>query len=405
MAGSEGIGRGCSSCRKAVGPDYEVQPSPFRLAEADFLGPSLGVIAPTPVVRTAPGPTAWAWACPGSLFVGLRDPAVAFWPGSSSVPWGGATRLSLAPWGSEVRLCSDQLSLIKECLLQLPSNYKQSSKLLELADLLRVAGDDRTERKGKVLILLVQQALQLQDYKAANMHCQELMASGYSESWEVCSQLGQSEGYRDMAVRQDLIAYALTHCPPSAIKSLLAASNTLRTEILYHAVSYQMHPSEKGESIHTSKQPLASKIESPVGVDTSIPSRQSADLLQWTTAKTMKVISDTTLTTKAMLHAVSDRQWWKKSLTYLRPLHGQEFGDVLKTTNGTNAAIEKQGCHTFYESLIDEPYLANNEVTYTTYQHNPSESFAEVLLRTGKLAETKSEGHDQFPSTEDNINT
>ncbi|KAL8172892.1 UNVERIFIED_CONTAM: hypothetical protein K2H54_030677 [Gekko kuhli] len=114
----------------------------------------------------------------------------------------------------------------------------------------------------------------------------------------------------------------------------------------------------------------------------------------------MKVLSDTTLTTKAMLHAVSDRQWWKKSLTYLRPLHGQEFGDVLKTTPGTNAAIEKQGCHPFYESLIDDPYLSNNEVTYTTYQHNPSESFAEVLLRTGKLAETKSEGHDQFPATE-----
>nr|XP_056712438.1 NBAS subunit of NRZ tethering complex [Euleptes europaea] len=300
----------------------------------------------------------------------------------------------------QVRLCSDQLSLIKECLLQLPSNYKQSAKLLELADLLRVAGDDQIERKGKVLILLVEQALQLQDYKAANMHCQELMASGYSESWEVCSQLGQSEGYKDMAVRQELIAYALTHCPPSAIKSLLAASNTLRTEILYHAVNYQMHPSEKGESINTSRQPLASKTEPPLEVDTSIPSKQSTDLLQWTTAKTMKVLSDTTLTTKAMLHAVSDRQWWKKSLTYLRPLHGQEFGDVLKTTTGANAAIEKQGCHPFYESLIDDPYLANHEVTYTSHQHSPSESFAEVLLRTGKLAETESEGHDRFPSAE-----
>ncbi|XP_077167102.1 NBAS subunit of NRZ tethering complex isoform X2 [Paroedura picta] len=300
----------------------------------------------------------------------------------------------------QVRLSSDRLSLIKECLSQLPNNYRQSARLLELADLLRVAGDNQTERKGKVLILLVEQALRLENYKAANMHCQELMASGDSESWDVCSQLGQSEGFQDMAVRQELLAYALTHCPPSAIKSLLAASCSLRTEILYRAVNYQMHPAEKGESLQTSRPTLASKTESALEVDSNIPSTQSTDLLQWTTAKTMKVLSDTTLTTKAMLHAVSDRQWWKKSLTYLRPLHGQEFGDVLKTTTGANAAIGKQGCHPFYESLIDDPYLANNEVTYTTYQHSPSESFAEVLLRTGKLAETKSEGHDQFPATE-----
>lgn len=39
-------------------------------------------------------------------------------------------------------------------------------------------------------------------------------------------------------------------------------------------------------------------------------------------------------------------------------------------------------------------------MTYDTYQHVPAESFAEVLLRTGKLAETKSEGEEVFPTTE-----
>ncbi|RLW12371.1 hypothetical protein DV515_00000696 [Chloebia gouldiae] len=134
--------------------------------------------------------------------------------------------------------------------------------------------------------------------------------------------------------------------------------------------------------------------------ETSVPSGQSADLLYWTTSKTMKVLSNTTLTTKAMLHAVSDGQWWKKSLTYLRPLHGQEFGDVLKSGSGENATVEKQGCHPFYESLIDDPYVAESEVSYGTYENNSLESFAEVLLRTGKLAETKSEGKDLLPTTE-----
>uniref|UniRef100_A0A8D0HP89 NBAS subunit of NRZ tethering complex n=1 Tax=Sphenodon punctatus TaxID=8508 RepID=A0A8D0HP89_SPHPU len=290
---------------------------------------------------------------------------------------------------TRLRLCSDRLSLIKECLAQLPTNYKQSAKLLGLANLLRVAGDDQTERKGQVLILLVEQALQFHDYKAANMHCQELMATGYFKSWEVCSQLGQSEGYQDLGTRQELMAYALTHCPPNAIESLLAASSTLQTQILYQAVNYQIRPSEGGENINISGPLLL--------ISKDISSKPSADLLYWTTAKTMQALSNTTMTTKAMLHAVSDRQWWKKSLTYLRPLHGQEFGDVLKSSTGVNKETEKQGCHPFYESVIEEPYA---EVSYTTYHQNPLESFAEVLLRTGKLAETKSEGVDLFPTTE-----
>uniref|UniRef100_A0A8C3M7D1 NBAS subunit of NRZ tethering complex n=1 Tax=Geospiza parvula TaxID=87175 RepID=A0A8C3M7D1_GEOPR len=293
----------------------------------------------------------------------------------------------------QVRLCSDRLSLIKDCLAQMSTNYKQPAKLLGLANLLRVAGDDQMERKGQVLILLVEQALSFQDYKAASMHCQELMATGYSKSWEVCSQLGQSEGFQDLGMRQELMAFALTHCAPCAIEALLAVSSSLQTQILYQAVNYQFLPSEGGENSSISGPSLL------ISKDTEV-SFNSADLLYWTTSKTMKVLSNTTLTTKAMLHAVSDGQWWKRSLTYLRPLHGQEFGDVLKSGSGENATVEKQGCHPFYESLIDDPYIAESEVSYGTYQNNSLESFAEVLLRTGKLAETKSEGKDLLPTTE-----
>ncbi|XP_010131612.1 PREDICTED: neuroblastoma-amplified sequence-like, partial [Buceros rhinoceros silvestris] len=134
--------------------------------------------------------------------------------------------------------------------------------------------------------------------------------------------------------------------------------------------------------------------------ENSISSSQPADLLYWTTSKTMKVLSNTTMTTKAMLHAVSDRQWWKRSLTYLRPLHGQEFGDALKSGPGDNATVEKQGCHPFYESLIADPYVGESEISYGTYQNNSLESFAEVLLRTEKLTETKSEEKDLLPTTE-----
>lgn len=34
-----------------------------------------------------------------------------------------------------------------------------------------------------------------------------------------------------MAIRQELMAFALTHCPPSSIELLLAASSSLQTEV------------------------------------------------------------------------------------------------------------------------------------------------------------------------------
>ncbi|KAH0516284.1 Neuroblastoma-amplified sequence [Microtus ochrogaster] len=252
----------------------------------------------------------------------------------------------------QVRLCSDRISLIKECVLQSPTCYKQSAKLLGLAELLRVAGEDPEERRGQVLILLVEQALHVQDYKAARMYCQDLMAAGYPKSWAVCSQLGQSEGFQDLATRQELMAFAMTHCPPSSIELLLAASSSLQTED-----------------------------------DLSALGSSSADLLHWTTATTMKVLSNTTTTTKAVLQSVSDGQWWKKSLAYLRPLQGQEFGGAYGMGTVANDNLEQQGCHPFYESVITNPFVT--EV--------PVESFAEVLLRAGKLAEAKTE---VFPTTE-----
>ncbi|XP_037669373.1 neuroblastoma-amplified sequence isoform X2 [Choloepus didactylus] len=295
----------------------------------------------------------------------------------------------------QVRLYSDRIGLIKECISESPTCYKQSTKLLGLAELLRVAGEDLEERRGQVLILLVEQALRFYDYKAASMHCRELMAAGYSKSWDVCSQLGQSEGYQNLATRQELMAFALTHCPPGNIEPLLAASSSLQTQILYQRVNFQIHP-EVGENISVS--PFISKALQEDEV--SLAGRNSADFLHWTTAATMKVLSNTTATTKAVLQTVSDGQWWKTSLSYLRPLRGQGFSGAYQTGIVANEGLEKQGCHPFYESVISNPFITESEVTYDPYQHIPVESFAEVLLRTGKLAESKTEGEEVFPPTE-----
>ncbi|XP_059211796.1 NBAS subunit of NRZ tethering complex [Centropristis striata] len=296
----------------------------------------------------------------------------------------------------QVRLRSDRLSLIEECIAPCPTAYKQSTTLLNLASLLRVAGDDKDTRKGQVLTLLAEQALQCLDFKASYIHCQDLMAAGYSPAWDVCSLLGQCEGYADLEARQELLAFSLTHCPPDNIHGLLAASSDLQTQVLYQAVNYQMEPviTESGrEADETdSVKACAPSVGSPVGT--------AGDLLHRTTAKTMEVLTTTGLTTKAVLTKVSDHRWWKESLNKLRPLQGHGAGASSQEGACENSNLQRQGCSPFYQELIDDPYVDLSQDVYSSYKDVPQENFAEVLLRTGKLAEAKTEGKTLFPATE-----
>uniref|UniRef100_A0A3Q3DDB3 NBAS subunit of NRZ tethering complex n=1 Tax=Hippocampus comes TaxID=109280 RepID=A0A3Q3DDB3_HIPCM len=268
----------------------------------------------------------------------------------------------------QVRLRSDRLSLVNECVTHCATAYKQSTTLLSVASLLRVAGTLAT-RKGQVLTLLAEQALQCLDFKASYIHCQDLMAAGYSPAWDVCSLLGQCEGFTDLEARQQLLAFSLTHCPPDNIHVLLAASSDLQTQV------------------------------EPAHAHTIISDESnSSKLLHRTTAKTMEVLATTGLTTKAVLNAVSDHRWWKQSLNYLRPLHGQD--EASEERSSENSKLERQGCCSFYQELIDLPYVDPSQDVYSSYKDVPPENFAEVLLRTGKLAEAKTEGTTLFPATE-----
>uniref|UniRef100_A0A9J8AEJ9 NBAS subunit of NRZ tethering complex n=1 Tax=Cyprinus carpio carpio TaxID=630221 RepID=A0A9J8AEJ9_CYPCA len=274
----------------------------------------------------------------------------------------------------QVRLRTDRLSLIKECISQCPTAYRQSTLLLSLARLLRVAGDDEAKRKGQVLTLLAEQALRCQDFKASYIHCQDLMAAGYSDGWDVCAQLGQCEAYSQLSARQKLMAFALTHCPPSSIQNLLATSSSLQTQqALFSPHHEERHHRHTGAAVPGSINPT--------------------DLLHRTTARTLEVLTNTTMTTRAVLTAVSDSHWWRESLSVLRPL--SHTGSANQ-----NADLEKQGCSPFYEELFNDPYVNTSEDVYSSYNYTPQEDFAEVLLRTGKLAETNSEGQNLFPATE-----
>lgn len=54
---------------------------------------------------------------------------------------------------------------------------------------------------------------------------------GYGLAWDVCSLLGQCDGYGELEARQELLAFSLTHCPPDSIHGLLAASSDLQSQV------------------------------------------------------------------------------------------------------------------------------------------------------------------------------
>uniref|UniRef100_A0A672QK04 Neuroblastoma-amplified sequence n=1 Tax=Sinocyclocheilus grahami TaxID=75366 RepID=A0A672QK04_SINGR len=276
-------------------------------------------------------------------------------------------------FGRCLRLRTDRLSLIKQCISQCPTAYRQSTLLLSLARLLRVAGDDEAKRKGQVLTLLAEQALRCQDFKASYIHCQDLMAAGYSDGWDVCAQLGQCEAYSQLSARQKLMAFALTHCPPSSIQNLLAASSSLQTQV---------------SSILT--QTIFKSMSDLKQTGAAVPgSINPTDLLHRTTARTIEVLTNTTTTTRAVLTAVSDSHWWRESLSLLRPLISKLYAKNVRRNK------PKPKCDIPCSLLIFQ-----SEDVYSSYNYTPQEDFAEVLLRTGKLAETNSEGQNLFPATE-----
>uniref|UniRef100_A0AAZ3QC43 Neuroblastoma-amplified sequence n=1 Tax=Oncorhynchus tshawytscha TaxID=74940 RepID=A0AAZ3QC43_ONCTS len=196
----------------------------------------------------------------------------------------------------QVRLRVERLSIIEQCISQCSKAYTQSALLLDLASLLRVAGNTHTPR----LVLC---------------YCDISPSStGYGDGWEVCSLLGQCEGYMDLRARQELI------------HPLLAASSDLQTQ---------------------SAGPPSSV--SPLG-------GAAGDLLHRTTNRTIEVLASTGLTTKAVLTAVSDHKWWKNQLNYLRPLHGRSGGSKA-VGREENSGLERQGVNPFYQGLFDDPYV------------------------------------------------
>lgn len=59
-------------------------------------------------------------------------------------------------------------------------------QLLRLASLLQMSGSDEMTRRGRVLSLVAQRALDHDDFIVAYSTCAELMKTGHIPGWKIC---------------------------------------------------------------------------------------------------------------------------------------------------------------------------------------------------------------------------
>ncbi|XP_048583516.1 NBAS subunit of NRZ tethering complex isoform X2 [Nematostella vectensis] len=263
----------------------------------------------------------------------------------------------------EVRLCDDKLGLVKRALDGSPSAYTKTNKVLRLAGLLQVSGQDEVLRRGRVRMLVAQAAFQEKDYDFACSMCRELIKEGYEDAWTICRVIGETEEYKDLKARQSLLAFALTHCSPDAIEELIHSRSLVETQILYTELSRQMDTIDEKQT------------DEPEG------STVSRSLM-------------------------TGRDWLKTTVTWLRPLQkGTQNGSVEHHSDKKIEDKMTQMFHPFYSSLIrDEDSKQFDGLPYEKLlrqrRANGSFNVSHCLLRTQKLCECRAEGSVEEPATE-----
>ncbi|XP_025077701.1 neuroblastoma-amplified sequence-like [Pomacea canaliculata] len=296
----------------------------------------------------------------------------------------------------QVRMCKNRLDLVHKAVASKPSNYKQSQKLLRLAHLLRVEARDSAECDSKVLMLLTQAALAAGDTTFAYQCCQQLMTANYPPAWTVCVDLAEQESFKDVQAKISLLSFAVTFCTPQMIEPILLARSLLQRQLQLENVSKVLTQEVENQQtgMHDSGEEITHK-----GREGS-PFSARAALRQ-----TQEILSSTQRKTKAVLSSVTDTAWWKEAVNALKlPTYHKtpKKGDCDYGNSGFN----KQGCHPFYETVVDNCHLDTSTVDYGVFETKKSwEKIDSVdigtsVLRAARLEEMLTEGEKNEPAEE-----
>ncbi|XP_045779272.1 neuroblastoma-amplified sequence-like isoform X2 [Maniola jurtina] len=151
----------------------------------------------------------------------------------SALPILAAFNLSILP--IQVRLCEDRMTLIEDCLQSDSNAYLASHKLLKLAKLLRIAGDDEQTREGQVLVVVGEYALAAgaAGGGAAGAAARRLAALRHAPAADLLARVARhAQTHATTVDRRNLLAAALTYASQDQLQDMLKARLNLELESL-----------------------------------------------------------------------------------------------------------------------------------------------------------------------------
>ncbi|XP_041364061.1 neuroblastoma-amplified sequence-like isoform X2 [Gigantopelta aegis] len=281
----------------------------------------------------------------------------------------------------QVRLNKERVSLVREAVSNRPVAYKQMQKLLRLGHLLKISGETEAERDGNVLSILAEAAIKAKDYQFATDCCHRLMDTSFGPAWSVCIDLAAEEDFDNISAKVDLFLFAMTYCSPDMIEPILQAKCQLETRMLYEDLTVTIGMDKHEDDLGNSPE--------------SSPFTAKAAIMQ-----TRQILSSTTKTTRAMLSTVTDRGWWQGAIHAMKKPTQRSVS--VEEHDDKNCKFNRQGCHPFYDGIIDDCYSNISAVNYRTGEKGSEmeTQISENMLRTAKLEEMLTEGELAQPASE-----
>ncbi|KAG7201140.1 hypothetical protein KM043_003931 [Ampulex compressa] len=293
----------------------------------------------------------------------------------------------------QVRLTQDKLKLVKSCLEKRDNAHKSRQRLLTLANYLRIEERSSNMREGKVLELIAQRALEVEDYAVCASTCLQLMQNNYVPAWSVALNLGYSEKYDDLEVRQKCIWFAMNNGPSDILGTALERLHLIEIQMLHKNLQLWI-PVNGNDEINDeadSEDEFIDAMTTP-----QIETKEFVPRILETSTEIVKnsasIVKESTFD---LIKNISDSGFWKQRLKF--NLSGS-FGNEPHAENieSDTEPADIQSFPTFYESLHKEYRLSNLDTKYTLYSmpeiQNTKLKCCRAFLRITMLSESSCYG-------------
>ncbi|XP_076354433.1 NBAS subunit of NRZ tethering complex-like isoform X3 [Tachypleus tridentatus] len=296
----------------------------------------------------------------------------------------------------QVRQCQNRLELVQKALLSKPGAYKQPQKVLKLAHLLRVCGNNKKECEGKTLSLLAESAFQAADYEACYGACHRLLNGCFREGWKVCQLLGQCQEFKNLSARIVLLTFAISYCASDLLEDLLRNKAEIQLQMIYSKVESHLNQDKPEVKIFGNNSFFKDE-------NRNSETNFTLNTLHQTHEATLEILRSTTETTKAVFSSVTGAQIWKDTAKWINSLSFENEIDAGLNAGLNTVELNKYCASTFYASLFEDCHIGKIGSTYTRYAFPDLSTSFHVpisLVHAALLESTLKETHNSEVSSE-----